>query len=147
MMPSCDQIGVPIHFHSSTTSGSASLMSLRILPRVFPRQSPSSAILFEMSSDADWPWLAPDFFMLSSSKFRTKGYIEFRRAGEAFGHGPSLGDDGCVWPAGSVEPPSAPTPRRRDQAFRVDRPQLIQGDEPRSALETTWHAPGIGAAG
>src|SRR6476659_4477957 len=66
MMPSCDQIGVPIHFHSSTTSGSASLMSLRILLRVFPRQSPSSAILFEMSSDADWPWLAPDFFMFSS---------------------------------------------------------------------------------
>jgi len=24
------------------------------------------AILFEMSSDADWPWLAPDFFMFSS---------------------------------------------------------------------------------
>src|ERR1700694_164069 len=66
MMPSCDQIGVPIHFHSSTTSGSASLMSLRILLRVSPRQSPSSAILFEMSSDADWPWLAPDFFMFSS---------------------------------------------------------------------------------
>src|SRR5947207_2753768 len=67
MMPSCDQIGVPIHFHSSTTSGSASLMSLRILLRVSPRQSPSSAILFEMSSDADRPWLAPDFFMFSSS--------------------------------------------------------------------------------
>src|SRR5438876_1479577 len=70
MMPSCDQIGVPIHFHSSTTSGSASLMSLRILPRVSPCQSASSAILFEMSSDADWPWLAPDFFMFSSWKFR-----------------------------------------------------------------------------
>src|SRR5260370_38526363 len=70
MMPSCDQIGVPIHFHSSTTSGSASLMSLRILPRVSPRQSPSSAILFEMSSDADRPWLAPDFFMLLSWKFQ-----------------------------------------------------------------------------
>src|SRR2546430_5317216 len=70
MMPSCDQIGVPIHFHSSTTSGSASLMSLRILPRVSPRQSPSSAILFEMSSDADWPWLAPDFLMFSSWKFQ-----------------------------------------------------------------------------
>src|SRR6266496_394114 len=70
MMPSCDQIGVPIHFHSSTTSGSASLMSLRILPRVTPRQSPSSAILFEMSSDADWPWLASGFFMFSSWKFR-----------------------------------------------------------------------------
>jgi hypothetical protein len=39
---------------------------LRILLRVCPRQSPSSAILFEMSSDADWPWLAPDFFMFSS---------------------------------------------------------------------------------
>src|SRR5438552_19026321 len=70
MMPSCDQTGVPglvglTHFHSSTTSGSASLMSLRILLRVSPRQSPSSAILFEMSSDADRPWLAPDFFMFS----------------------------------------------------------------------------------
>src|SRR5205814_6494376 len=63
MMPSCDQTGVPIHFHSSTMSGSASLISLRIPPRVSPRQSPSSAILFEMSSDADCPWLASDFFM------------------------------------------------------------------------------------
>src|SRR5204863_7609679 len=68
MMPSWDHTGVPglvgfTHFHSSTTSGSASLISLRILPRVFPRQSPSSAIRFEMSSDADWPWLAADFFM------------------------------------------------------------------------------------
>src|SRR5438876_256050 len=66
MMPSCDQTGLP-HFHSSTTSGSASLMSWRILLRVSPRQSPSSAILFEMSSDADWPWRAPDFFMFSCS--------------------------------------------------------------------------------
>ena len=53
MMPSCDQIGVPIHFHSSTTSGSASLISRRIRSRVSPRQSPSSAIRPEMSSDAD----------------------------------------------------------------------------------------------
>src|SRR5271155_3732685 len=66
MMPSCDQTGVPRHFHSSTTSGSASLMSLRILLRVSPRQSPSLAIFFEMSSDADWPWLASDLFMFSS---------------------------------------------------------------------------------
>src|SRR5713101_8390352 len=71
MMPPCDQTGVPglvglTHFHSSTMSGSAFLMSLRILLRVSPRQSPSSAILFEMSSDADWPWLTPDFFMFSS---------------------------------------------------------------------------------
>ncbi len=41
-------------------------VGLRILLRVSPRQSPSSTILFELSSDADWPWLAPDFFMFSS---------------------------------------------------------------------------------
>src|SRR5262249_14131062 len=58
------------HFHSSTTSESASLMSLRILLRVSPRQSPSSAILFEMSSDGDWPWLASDLFMVSSWKLQ-----------------------------------------------------------------------------
>src|SRR4029078_637418 len=68
MMPSCDQTGVPglvglTHFHSSTTSGSAFLMSVRILRSVFPRQSPSSAILFEICSAADWPSLPPDFFM------------------------------------------------------------------------------------
>jgi hypothetical protein len=42
------------------------LMSLRILLRVSPRQSASSAILFEMSSDADWLWLASDLFIFSS---------------------------------------------------------------------------------
>src|SRR5882762_6747307 len=62
MMPSCDQTGLS-HFHSSTTSGAASLMSLRILLSVFPRQSPSSAIRFEMSSDADLPSPSPEFFM------------------------------------------------------------------------------------
>jgi hypothetical protein len=36
------------------------LINWRILRRVVPRQSPSSPILFEMSSDADW------FFMLES---------------------------------------------------------------------------------
>src|SRR5436190_23480031 len=57
-----------IHFHSSTTSGSACLMSFRILLRVSPRQSPNSAILCDISCDAAWPWLAPDFSMFSSSK-------------------------------------------------------------------------------
>jgi len=46
------------------------LMSLRILLRVSPRQSPRSAILFVMSSDADWPWLASVFFMFSPWNFR-----------------------------------------------------------------------------
>src|SRR5260370_22697819 len=85
-MPSCDQVGVPgedafTHFHSSTTSGSASLMSLRILLRISPRQSPSSANLFEMSSDAGWPWLAPDFFMFSSRKFLEGRIYEQSRDG------------------------------------------------------------------
>src|SRR5262252_6372378 len=31
MIPSCAHTGMPIHFHSSTTSGSAALMSVRIL--------------------------------------------------------------------------------------------------------------------
>ena len=71
MIPSCDHTGVPgevalTHFHSSTTSGSASLMSLRILLKVSPRQSPSSAILLSSSSDADWPSVEPDFSMFSS---------------------------------------------------------------------------------
>src|SRR6202030_1152195 len=85
MMPPCDQTGVPglvglTHFHSSITSGSAFLMSLRILLRVSPRQSPSSAILFEMSSDADWPWLAPDFFMFLILSARRHG-LSARRHG------------------------------------------------------------------
>ena len=71
MIPSCDHVGVPgfvgfTHFTSSTTSGSACLMSLRILLKVSPRQSPSSAILLSMRSDADRPSLESDFFMFSS---------------------------------------------------------------------------------
>src|SRR5438874_9409199 len=70
MIPSCDHTGVPLHFHSSTTSGSASLMSLRILLKVSPRQSPSSAILSSIRSDADWPSLESDSFMFSSRNFQ-----------------------------------------------------------------------------
>src|SRR3984893_17699552 len=81
MMPSCDQIGVPIHFHSSTTSGSASLMSLRILLRVSPRQSPSSAILFEMSSEADWPWLAPEILACADAPCAGTGELRDRPFG------------------------------------------------------------------
>src|SRR5438105_7658496 len=74
MLPSCDHVGVPglvcfTHFTSSTTAGSASLTSLRILLKVSPRQSPSSAILLSIRSDADWPSLESDSFMLSSRNF------------------------------------------------------------------------------
>src|SRR3954468_19917630 len=65
MLPSWDHTGVPglvalTHFHSSTTSGSASLMRLRILLKVSPRQSPSSAILLSICSDM------PDFLTTRS---------------------------------------------------------------------------------
>src|SRR5262249_58872092 len=75
-MPLCDQTGVPglvglTHFHSSTTSGSASLISLRIRLRVSPRQSSSSAILFEMNSDADWFRCAAEFFIFSFLSFQS----------------------------------------------------------------------------
>src|ERR1700752_1294845 len=75
MMPSCDQTGMP-HFHSSTTFGSASLMSLRILPRVSPRQSPSPAILSEISTDAGGPWLASDFFTVLSIELLIRQHHE-----------------------------------------------------------------------
>src|SRR3954454_10972922 len=55
MPPSWDQIGVPIHFHSSTTSGSASRMRARILASVSPRQSPSSAIRSLINLEAASP--------------------------------------------------------------------------------------------
>jgi len=48
-MPVCAQTGLPLHFHSSTTSGSASWMSLRISATISPRQSPSFAIMLSMS--------------------------------------------------------------------------------------------------
>src|SRR5215472_2480501 len=55
MPPPCDHTGVPRHFHSSTTSGSASLMRARILASVSPRQSPNSAIRSSMSAEAGLP--------------------------------------------------------------------------------------------
>src|ERR1700752_940706 len=39
-MPSWDQVGVPLHFHSSTISGSAWWMIPRTFASVLPRQSP-----------------------------------------------------------------------------------------------------------
>src|SRR5687768_3399176 len=57
MPPLLDQTGVPgedsfLHFHSSTTSGSASWMSVRISSNLSPLQSPRSAILWSIRSDA-----------------------------------------------------------------------------------------------
>src|SRR5215207_7075933 len=55
MMPACSHTGTPRHFHSSTTSGSASLMRLRTRASVSPRQSLSSLILASISWEGESP--------------------------------------------------------------------------------------------
>src|SRR5262245_61237842 len=95
MIPSCDQVGVPgfvdfTHLISSTTSGSASLMSLRILRKVSPRQSPSSAILLSISFDADWPSLGSDFFMFPPETFESRQSDERRCRGRRARRSPFL---------------------------------------------------------
>jgi len=74
-MPSCDQTGVPLYFHSSTTCGSAFLMNSRILPSVLPRQSPSSAIFCAMSSVVEGPWPADDGDDVLTMAFLVGGMI------------------------------------------------------------------------
>src|SRR5215469_5503897 len=58
-------MGVPIHFHSSTISGSARCMILRTLASVFPRQSPSSLILSSINAEGE-P-VGTDLLMYSSN--------------------------------------------------------------------------------
>src|SRR4051812_1664250 len=58
MIPAWDQTGTPLHFHSSTTSGSASLMSARTRASVLPLQSPSSLILSSIRREGDSSFVA-----------------------------------------------------------------------------------------
>src|SRR6202166_3419951 len=55
IIPACDHTGTPLHFHSSTTSGSACLMRIRTRASVSPRQSPSSLILASISREGGSP--------------------------------------------------------------------------------------------
>src|SRR6202035_4760180 len=54
-IPACDHTGTPLHFHSSTTSGQASLMSIRIRASVSPRQSLSSLIRASIRWEGESP--------------------------------------------------------------------------------------------
>src|ERR1043165_1380927 len=63
IMPSCDHTGTPRHFHSSTTSGSASFIKPTSRLSILPRQSPSSLILPSISCDGDLPFGGSLFFM------------------------------------------------------------------------------------
>ena len=47
--PSCDHTATPLHFHSSTRSGSGSLTKVRSQLSISPRQSPSSLIRASIS--------------------------------------------------------------------------------------------------
>src|SRR5258707_7067941 len=51
MIPSRDHTGLPIHFHSSMISRSASRILLRMAASVLPRQSVSPAISWSIRSD------------------------------------------------------------------------------------------------
>src|SRR5437016_14008248 len=51
IIPPRDHTGLPIHFHSSLISRSASRMLLRMLANVLPRQSVSSASSWSIRSD------------------------------------------------------------------------------------------------
>src|SRR5438132_12785514 len=65
--PLCDQTGVPLHFHSSATSRSASMIRARSRESISPLQSPRSSILASISSDGDSAPFDRLFFMLPAS--------------------------------------------------------------------------------
>src|SRR6266545_3902133 len=79
--PSCDQTGVPLHFHSSATSGSASLIRARSRESISPLQSPRSSILSSISSDGDSAFFDRLFFMLPASPSEGHGARESRSVG------------------------------------------------------------------
>src|SRR3982074_2032953 len=64
IIPSRDHTGLPIHFHSSIISRSASRMLLRMLANVLPRQSVSSAISWSIRSDGFISFLYLEFLAL-----------------------------------------------------------------------------------
>src|SRR5437868_9505817 len=88
MIPPCDHTGTPpvldgfLHFNSSTTSGSASLMRARSRESISPRQSPSSLIFASINSEGD-----PDFcgalFLTISLSYHIDFHVTVRVEAEA----------------------------------------------------------------
>src|SRR5688572_4402331 len=79
--PLCDQTGVPLHFHSSATSGSASLIRARSRESISPLQSSSSSILASISSDGDSAFVVGLFFMFPAPPSPPKATMPRRPAG------------------------------------------------------------------
>src|SRR5579859_1792180 len=71
IIPSRDHTGLPIHFHSSMISWSASRMVLRTLASVLPRQSLSPAISTSIRSDGFIESLCLQFL----SRFHANSFI------------------------------------------------------------------------
>src|SRR3954451_20014927 len=67
--PSSDHTGTPLHFHSSTTSGSACLMRARTWESVLPLQSSSSSILASISREGVSPLVVALLFIFVCTSF------------------------------------------------------------------------------
>src|SRR5438876_10418062 len=79
MIPSRDHTGLPIHFHSSIISRSASRMLLRMPANVLPRQSVSSAISWSIRSDGFIGSLCLEFLSLDSPRQKFVTYIPLEK--------------------------------------------------------------------
>src|SRR3954469_25263055 len=99
IIPSCDHTGTPLHFHSSTTSGSASFTRARSRLSISPRQSPSSLIFASMSFEGDSSAMAPILWRASpesSGRQRRSGQeeepeLEAEHSGDDRGRNDPLG--------------------------------------------------------
>src|SRR2546423_1208705 len=69
MIPSWDQTGT-LHFHSSTTWGSACLINVRSRESVLPRQSPSSLICSSIIRDGYLPFCWDSLLLAMLLSFR-----------------------------------------------------------------------------
>src|SRR6185312_14967226 len=76
MMPPCSHTGTPRHFHVSTTSGSAALISARMRPSIWPRQSPSSLMRASISCAGDLVFAAALLATTVSSSLQIGHLVE-----------------------------------------------------------------------
>src|SRR3954451_11088037 len=98
IIPACDHTGTPLHFHSSTTSGSACLMSSRTRASVSPRQSLSSLILASIGGEGESSPVPSSeplflFFMVVVAFFAGHSCVAGGRLDLAPATGPVVGDD------------------------------------------------------
>src|SRR5215470_17279767 len=122
-MPPWDQTGVPLHFHSSTISGSASWTISRTFASIFPRQSPSSLILSSINAEADCT--ASGFFICSSNSWQLISCAERRNRRR------TVGSDA----AGESETHSTAGRQSRGSVQTRDRESETHGNSGRQSCE------------